>query len=307
MTFAGCCLPWWSPSWHASLTSVIMSGRPVAGRLERVPAVSIRVYLTGRMAVETARGHDRRIVVPRPAGSRLAFAFLALSAQRPVARDVLRERDLWSTTLPTSWDAALKSMVSKLRSLLGRRRSRRRSDRRVSPVAISSDSPSTPGSIWRRAQLLIDYRGRCDAAPAGHTIARGARRPVVTAIARRAFLAGEDLAVDRRLCAATLQLVARPRARDAGRRYGSDAATRPSRSRLASRCRRARAVPGDRATACSCAAQALAGNRGRSDSARTNVARSMFADELGVEPDPETTALRDPLRHRAVAAATPRR
>ena len=78
--------------------------------------MQVRVYLTGRMAVETSAGIADEAQFPGRQG-RLAFAFLGLSAQRPVARDVLADA-IWGLEQPAAWESALKSIMSKLRSLL---------------------------------------------------------------------------------------------------------------------------------------------------------------------------------------------
>src|SRR5436190_20530084 len=64
--------------------------RKVGGRL--------RIYLTGRMAVEAEGQILDESAFPGRQG-RLAFAFLALSAQRPVARDALAD-SIWNDALP---------------------------------------------------------------------------------------------------------------------------------------------------------------------------------------------------------------
>ena len=78
--------------------------------------LSIRVYLTGRMAVETPSEIADEARFPGRQG-RLAFAYLALSAQRPVAHDALADA-IWMGEPPPSWESALKSLISKLRSML---------------------------------------------------------------------------------------------------------------------------------------------------------------------------------------------
>ena len=149
--------------------------------------MSLRVYLTGRMALETQDGIVDETAFPGRQG-RIAFAYLALSAQRPVARDVLADA-LWPDTLPSSWDTALKSVVSKLRAVLV--------DARIGPEPLASAAGCyqlrLPVDAWvdlEACAMSVDYaegalrRGDFDRACSDGTVA--------TAIARRSFLAGED-------------------------------------------------------------------------------------------------------------------
>ena len=149
--------------------------------------MSLRVYLTGRMALETAEGMTDEAAFPGRQG-RIAFAFLALSAQRPVARDVLADA-LWPDALPTSWDSALKSLVSKLRSLL--------------VEAGVDDEPIVGAAGCYQLRLPVDAWVDLEACATAVDYAEGALRrgdldlacsngTVATAIARRPFLAGED-------------------------------------------------------------------------------------------------------------------
>ena len=67
--------------------------------------MQVRVYLTGRMAVETSAGIADEAQFPGRQG-RLAFVFLGLSAQRPVARDVLADA-IWGLEQPAAWESAV--------------------------------------------------------------------------------------------------------------------------------------------------------------------------------------------------------
>lgn len=79
-------------------------------------AARVRAYLTGRISLEAGGqpvGADR---FPGQQG-RVAFAFLVLERGRPVTRAELADV-LWPGRLPPAWESALSAIVSKLRSLL---------------------------------------------------------------------------------------------------------------------------------------------------------------------------------------------
>ena len=76
----------------------------------------MRVYLAGRVCAE----HDGRLLDERElpgAQGRLAFALLASEHRRAVSRDELVE-ELWGETAPPAWDTALRALVSKVRAKL---------------------------------------------------------------------------------------------------------------------------------------------------------------------------------------------
>ncbi|HEV8564813.1 MAG TPA: BTAD domain-containing putative transcriptional regulator [Actinomycetota bacterium] len=78
--------------------------------------MTLRIYLTGNVCIES----DTTLVrEDRFAGmqGRVVFAMLAAEHGRPVSRGELVE-ELWGGAPPASWDAALRSVVSKLRGLL---------------------------------------------------------------------------------------------------------------------------------------------------------------------------------------------
>ena len=152
------------------------------------PEVSLRVYLTGRMALETQDGIVDETAFPGRQG-RIAFAYLALSAQRPVARDVLADA-LWPDTLPSSWDTALKSVVSKLRAVLVDARigpEPTRQCRGLLPVAPPGRCVGRSGSVRDVRRLR---RGRAAARRLRPRLQRRYRRHGHRG--RRSFLAGED-------------------------------------------------------------------------------------------------------------------
>lgn len=77
----------------------------------------VRIQLTGRVAVESDHTVvDERQLYGRQA--RLIFALLVVERDRPVHRDELAEA-LWPNGPPRTWDAALRGVVSKVRAFLG--------------------------------------------------------------------------------------------------------------------------------------------------------------------------------------------
>jgi len=78
----------------------------------------IRVYLAGRVAIESRTGWIRTEDFPSQQ-ARLAFASLVLERGRPLARNELADI-LWPRELPRAADSALNALISKLRSLLTR-------------------------------------------------------------------------------------------------------------------------------------------------------------------------------------------
>src|SRR4051794_39570771 len=80
--------------------------------------VSVRVYVTGRVRIESG---GRLVDDPRfPARQgRVLFAYLVCRRQRPVTRTELAEM-LWPGRLPAAWDGALNALFSKMRVLLKR-------------------------------------------------------------------------------------------------------------------------------------------------------------------------------------------
>jgi DNA-binding SARP family transcriptional activator/plastocyanin len=77
--------------------------------------MAVDISLLGRLAIEVdgVAADDRRL------GDlgRIALAYLALERHRPIARDELAEA-LWGEDLPATWEAALRGVVSRLRSVL---------------------------------------------------------------------------------------------------------------------------------------------------------------------------------------------
>src|SRR6478735_2127591 len=78
--------------------------------------LQLRVYLSGRVAVETDGVVIDEARFPGRQG-RLLFAYLVAEQGRPVPRDELAEA-LWGDRPPATWDKALTGIVSRVRGLL---------------------------------------------------------------------------------------------------------------------------------------------------------------------------------------------
>jgi class 3 adenylate cyclase len=247
--------------------------------------MAARVYLTGRMAVETGAGIADEARFPGRQG-RLAFAFLALSAQRPAARESVAVA-VWGENVPPSWDAALKSIMSKLRSLL-------KGVDLPDPVAAVSGCYQLrlPVDAWIDLEACARAVDVAEAAiRKGHVDDAWSEATVATAIARRPFLPGEDAPwiddVRVRLAARHVRALdtlaevwlQRKNASLAIAVAAEAVGLEPFRESGYRQLMRA---------------HVLAGNRAEALRTYDRCARTLGA-ELAVEPDGETTALRDSL------------
>ena len=75
-----------------------------------------RIYLTGRLFVEANDSFIEQRMFPGRQG-RLAFVYLVSERLRPVPRDELADA-IWPRELPHGWEGALSAVVSKIRALL---------------------------------------------------------------------------------------------------------------------------------------------------------------------------------------------
>ena len=142
----------------------------------------LRVYLTGKVAVE-----DGTVLVPerRFPGrqGRLTFSVLAWERQHAISVDELADA-VWSGEPPSGWQTALRALVSKVRSAIGRNASIEH--------AFGCYQLRLPSDAW------LDVEA-CDAAVheaetalrAGHHELAMGSALVANAIARRPFLAGD--------------------------------------------------------------------------------------------------------------------
>lgn len=144
---------------------------------------SPRLYVTGRVAVETAeRVWDEGRFPSRQA--RLLFACLALAREHDVAREALAEI-LWPEGTPAAWDSALKALVSKLRHHLD-----------GSTVSVQThfgcyrlELPSTSWLDWEAAKNAVDEAE--GSLRAGDVHKAWGPVNIAVAIGKRGFLAGE--------------------------------------------------------------------------------------------------------------------
>jgi SARP family transcriptional regulator, regulator of embCAB operon len=150
---------------------------------ERWSVVTVRVYLTGNVAVE-----DGDVLVPEkrlPARQgRLAFAVLAWERHRAISTDELADI-LWDGEPPNAWQSALRAIISKLRTALGKSASIEQAfgcyQLRL-PVDAWVDVEACDAAIHEAESALLDD---------GSERAMGWAL-VANAIARRPFLAGDD-------------------------------------------------------------------------------------------------------------------
>ena len=149
-------------------------------------APGVRIYLAGRVAIEASSRVIGQAAFPGRQG-RLAFAYLVVR-RGPVPRGELADL-LWRAAPPTSADAALSAITSKLRSLL----EDAGLPRQTLSSALGSYELRLPSSAWVDIEAAAsavhegeaalnagDYRG----AFGGSTVAYH--------IARRPFLPGDE-------------------------------------------------------------------------------------------------------------------
>jgi DNA-binding SARP family transcriptional activator len=149
----------------------------------------MRIYVTGRVAVEHARGITRESEFPSRQ-SRILWTALVCERARSVPREEMAEV-LWTGGPPLQWDTALKALVSKLRRLL------------ASWVDRPEDAPSIeseygcyrldlPKESWVDAEAARNALDEAEGAlRAGKLREAWAPANVATAIACRGFLPGE--------------------------------------------------------------------------------------------------------------------
>jgi DNA-binding SARP family transcriptional activator len=245
--------------------------------------MTLRIHVIGDVSV----GRDDRLVgqadLHGPQG-RLVLAMLAVEHRRPVGRDELAE-ELWPDTMPSSWDTAVRVLVSKLRSALETLGEPR------------SDLITSSAGAYQLRLRTDDWIDLDEAAAAIHRAetalsteaidAAGSDALVVSMIASRGFLPGMDspwvstirervldLRVRALICLAEVWL-ARWDFGQAVRDAEVIVELDPYREAAHRLLMRAHAAAGDRAAA----ARAFRACRGR------------LAEDLGVEPAPETIAL----------------
>ena len=113
----------------------------------------VRIQLTGRLEVE----FDHRVVGERllyGRQARLIFAMLVVERDRPIHRDELAEL-LWPDELPRTWDAALRGVVSKVRGFLGAA---------GLPQGATSSGGSGTYQLHLPPDVVVDIESACSAA-----------------------------------------------------------------------------------------------------------------------------------------------
>ena len=150
--------------------------------------MSVRIYLTGRLAI----GVDGELVIDenqfRGSQGRLIFAYLVSERTRPVAREELA-RIVWPDQMASAWEVALSSLMSRLRTLL--------STDGLAGRAVSVSRGSGQYQMLLPADAWIDVEASASAVDAAEGALR-AREPhqvlgpatVAAHIARRPFLSG---------------------------------------------------------------------------------------------------------------------
>jgi DNA-binding SARP family transcriptional activator len=92
-------------------------GETLVGSCETIGGMALRIYLTGRVTLE-GDGVIDQDAFPGKQGL-LVFARLAIDRTHALSREELAGL-LWPESPPRAWDAALHSIVSKLRALLAK-------------------------------------------------------------------------------------------------------------------------------------------------------------------------------------------
>jgi SARP family transcriptional regulator, regulator of embCAB operon len=239
----------------------------------------LRLYLTGRVTVEGAA------LVPQTAlpgrQGRLALVHLVLERHRPVPVDELADA-LWGPDLPPSWERSVRVLISKLRRAL---------DAAGGGAVIVSEAgcyQAMLGPAWVDVEAAVNALDRAEGAwRCGDPGAAWAEATVTAAVTRRPLLAGEDLpwvAEQRRRLRAVrvraLEVLASVHLGRGDQVLAHAVAEElvqlePLREAGHRQLMRAHAAGGERAEALRVYGRL----------------RTLLADELGVDPSPETTAL----------------
>lgn len=247
----------------------------------------IRIYLSGRISIEAGEQVLGPEEFPGHQG-RAAFAYLAIERSRPVSRAELAEA-LWPGPLPPSWDGALSAVLSKLRSLLVRAGL---DGRAALGSAGGCYDLRLPPSSWIDLEAASDAIHHAESAlRAGDPASAYGPSAVAHHIARRSFLPGDESPwVERRReklrsvlvraleCRGEVYLWNREHALavEAARDAVELSPFRESAHRLLMR------------------AHAGAGNAAEAMWAYERC-RCLLSEELGVDPSPETRAVRAEL------------
>jgi DNA-binding SARP family transcriptional activator len=150
----------------------------------------MRIYVTGRVAVEHRRGTALESEFPSRQ-ARVLWTALVCERARPLPREEISEI-LWADRPPAQWDSALKALVSKLRRLLA-------SWIDLPPDASTIDSEygcyrlALPRPIWVDSEAARNALDEAEGAlRAGRVREAWAPANVAAVIACRGFLPGEQ-------------------------------------------------------------------------------------------------------------------
>lgn len=162
------------------------SDRRLAFDWRQLGASVLRIYLVGRVMVESSEGVFDASVFPGRQG-RLAFVYLA-AAPRRVERDELAHV-IWPDQLPAAWDAAVSALVSKLRRGLAAAGLR-------APFGVESAYGSyalrLPEGAWLDLRAAVNALDRAEGAlRGGDPRTAWSHAAVASAVLQRPFLSGE--------------------------------------------------------------------------------------------------------------------
>jgi SARP family transcriptional regulator, regulator of embCAB operon len=157
---------------------------------------SLRFYLTGRVSVEGSTLVDQAELPGRQ--GRLALVYLVLERHRPVPYDELADA-LWGAELPPSWDRSLRVLVSKLRKALstaaGADPASRVDAAGPDPLLVSDAGcyQARLGGAWVDVEAATNAVDRAEGAWRAEDLATAwSEATVAASVTRRPLLAGED-------------------------------------------------------------------------------------------------------------------
>ena len=242
----------------------------------------LKVGLCGGVTVEVD-GHRLPDGLLAGRQGRLVLAYLVCERRRSVPREELAEL-LWPDRLPSSWTSSLSVVISKLRRLLGEAGL-------DPPVALAGAFGSyrlgLPDDVWIDWEVAAERVERAEAAlGTGEPDAAVTAAEEAAGIARRGFLLDDCLWVDaQRERLRDLHLRALLAQADAHLQAGQ-------RGRAVIVAREALALDELREASYRLLMQALAATGERGEALRVwERCRVMLAEELGVDPAPETEAV----------------
>lgn len=146
----------------------------------------MRIYLTGRLIVETESGLLDEEDLPARQG-RIAFAYMVLNRRRPVPRQELGAA-IWGDAQPEAWEASLSALLSRLRKLFR-------------DVAIDADISALSGSVHIAfdGEVWVDLDAARNALDEAEGLMRAGKpreawpeATVAMSILERGFLQGEE-------------------------------------------------------------------------------------------------------------------